>query len=1365
MIVIDRKFYSKYYNGDTFASNLTDYSTNLTGSVMEYKKAIYTVNVDVSTVLYANSGLSLQANAISGTLDKQSGTWANDGWSVGDEFQASATGGVNPNFTGRILAINGTSLTYIKLTGTDFTGQAFNWNMYLTSNLEGFQFKYGVIENNEPTNYLSPLDNIAQGFYASGVGFDTGGGVRSTTPKTCQPLGQNINKSWINGSATCAYVQNIGHIQQFEVTHEFIIPYYEDGEITNLQTVTPPTDLNGSNSYKYVSEYEFRRVLTDPNSSKIVKDDSTLGSVGYFNEPFNGLNQPFGVTNLTYEDVSANPLTQIVANTLTTVKYRLTNSSGAFASGQKVGLFTSYLPTLSEYQNASNNLVTNFIYDSVYGLADGITVAIASTVIQEYTITFVDASNIDVELKVLYNDSRIDNTKSYLIASEVASAGFSNTIGDKTNLLVDVETFEKSTDVLDLFDVTKMEFEIYPEPQGTNSYTNFRGWVEDPINLTYEFWLDTAKYAFLDGLNVKIVAFNVTDNSYFDLETVQVPLNSGIVVGGIQRFNVNVPRGFNYTGINDYNIISLQDALLVGTKQYYNAQISLKMDWQSWVNLPNADTVFYDVNEPNNGLNENASNYSLKNNYEIRFLIDANVSETTTGTVTNYVISNIENEVYNYDLDNNITPIISGVISTYDGATNLGGVLLTNSPTKIQCLWSSTGIFGLVTDYFGTISLEPVNSTSKNAIKVYDASLSFVGTDLLAEYTISPSDISNGIDYKISSRIFCYQTNETPIARMINKNFTPSNGLFSFDLRLLEADDTTPLVVGDDVRITVKQGATTLEVIEGGVGTNISTFTPVLGSPIPTSSIVNWVSGSANDNGGLVFDKKSYSNANGFDYFSGSLSGSNWVSNAKIIDFYIEAFDTDKGFWSINSDNTMEFERAVDLIEGSCFTQIDNAGTYDRYSLYDNDGVSENYNEQSTFEYYKNGSLISSVLPTFTPTNYTWGTQDLNTDTLTGITSARYLTKIGFNNGMVAESETVISPSDEQLGFSYNRIIGSESTYNKLNLNSITTADKDNVNLGNTYNNLRTVSIRIELTDDINTVTNNGIHTILARYNTSNLTGAYFVRFVNGNIQFLFRNGSSFSQTLSNSNSWTSGQVVDITIQFNSTLGRIMYIDGVLQTNQFSTLKTDSGTSIYNTYLGGTVDVDDQYLFVKVSNLQVWTKELTNTEINSYIGVIPTAGTTGLVECFPFLNETGTTVTGVNGNTGTISTLNAGGVTYVDNTIREDYTVGSIANQRAETFAIESENLVSSTVIDRAIYTNNNYNGSTPSNTVDVRKNAVSIYPAIPYDNFPLGFNGEVDWFNIDLGAIGQRNTIRYQSSESGVEFYSEYQLELNYIY
>lgn len=223
----------------------------------------------------------------------------------------------------------------------------------------------------------------------------------------------------------------------------------------------------------------------------------------------------------------------------------------------------------------------------------------------------------------------------------------------------------------------------------------------------------------------------------------------------------------------------------------------------------------------------------------------------------------------------------------------------------------------------------------------------------------------------------------------------------------------------------------------------------------------------------------------------------------------------------------------------------------------------------------------------------------------------------------------------------------------RMNINSISTSDKDLINLGNSVSdNIRTISTRITLTQDINTSVNNGIYTFVSRYNLSNRTGSYALRFNNGKIEVIFWNGSAFISIKSNLNNWSLGQVIDVTTQFNSSAGRLLFIDGVKQT-QTHAYFGDSLTSVYDTVIGRLGDVDVQHCFLKIENVQFWTKELTITEINDFIGVVPDSSEVGLKECYPFADETGINTTGIKGGNGVITTSNAGGITHINNTIRE----------------------------------------------------------------------------------------------------------------
>ena len=63
------------------------------------------------------------------------------------------------------------------------------------------------------------------------------------------------------------------------------------------------------------------------------------------------------------------------------------------------------------------------------------------------------------------------------------------------------------------------------------------------------------------------------------------------------------------------------------------------MNWQFWLSLPNADTIFIDATDTHRGLNNRASNYSLKEGWSIRVIWDFEMQglddDGNTGT-TNY---------------------------------------------------------------------------------------------------------------------------------------------------------------------------------------------------------------------------------------------------------------------------------------------------------------------------------------------------------------------------------------------------------------------------------------------------------------------------------------------------------------------------------------------------------------------------------------------------------------------------------------------------------------------------------------------------------------------------------------------------------
>lgn len=407
------------------------------------------------------------------------------------------------------------------------------------------------------------------------------------------------------------------------------------------------------------------------------------------------------------------------------------------------------------------------------------------------------------------------------------------------------------------------------------------------------------------------------------------------------------------------------------------------------------------------------------------------------------------------------------------------------------------------------------------------------GDTITLEVGVSILDcVTNELSDNTDNKIVFTEVYEPPVSRLSNHTFIGgASGVFTFDQELKEYDAVTPLAIGDLGRYTVKDAITgeVLEVIEGNYGDPLSSFTQVSNPYGVTSSVTNWITGSFTDGTTLNFAKLDWANANGFTYQNGTLSGGSWVSSAKKLDFCINAYDTSQCSWNDNTDIDLTVDRAVDVIEGSAFSQVLPSGTFFKYSMFDNDGLSENYNEQTSYEYFKDGVLVSSVIPNFVVSSFTWGDRDIDSEVINGHTNASHLINIGFVNGMSATGQSILNGVG-RFEFAYNRLL-------------------------------------------------------------------------------------------------------------------------------------------------------------------------------------------------------------------------------------------SAPNVKAETFQIREESSALPNVVQRSAFVSNYYHNTTPSSTVDVIQNGVPLYNALPYFNFINGQIGEVDWFDIDLGVIGTRHTLRYETTENGLFNFVNYQIESNFIY
>ena len=751
--LINTEFFNQFNNGELLDQNLTDFTKNLVGNVTDKIKTRQTVAVSWT----ASSDAVNTFDVLGNTLNQLTGSFIANGFVVGDIISLYDNVGTAFVFTDRTI----TSLTANQIifdgavVGTASYPDA---KLYGKTPLESLRFRFGLIENNEPTNYISKIDGTAENsFSADGVGFDTGGGVRSLTPVTLN-ASTGVN-SWKEdfGNGTVAFIstgtQAENYEQVFDIIHEFtILPFFLDGQLSNVQNLIQPALFTSTSTLKYVFDAQFNTTLSNPNGTKSASVDSILGSVGWLNESLNGNPNRYGVVNLVYTNQDTLQVeNQVNAQQKTKVEFNLRSLDNKFTTNTNVQVGIAILPNASDYQQNSQTIEQNFIIDNAFTTVD--LAFIDSSIITNYTAVFNGAGSVSVAFDVDYLtaiEPLLEN-KNYLIwcstCDETATSGGT----DRVCLRVDSKLYDYNPDIEDLIFIDTINH--FPHNINdtvlANGFDDYRGWIEDGFEIVAPFQLNNDLAAGLSSLSVHFSAWNPSTDDRFDLQSYNYSLSGGVLINpaGLNQYksyNINTTRGFNLVNGSQFNnaVLTTQGPGLRKAINVINYELKLgiKANFEEWISLPGANTVFYDANEPNNGLNLKASNYSLKNGYELVVFIDAVAAVVVqnpptfipTNIFTNYQFLSQPHAYYDYNLDANATPDWSVEIITLDeNGANTSGIIETSINTTVRATFTPlSGSTNLINPY-GIIRLNQSGGNIQTINELSSIRESIVGNPLI----------------------------------------------------------------------------------------------------------------------------------------------------------------------------------------------------------------------------------------------------------------------------------------------------------------------------------------------------------------------------------------------------------------------------------------------------------------------------------------------------------------------------------------------------------------------------------------------------------------------------------------------------------
>jgi hypothetical protein len=829
--IVDFKCFNQLRNGADFSLNASDFTPNLVGNIGEKVKVTFSAYMTQNSFAEGVESWFIQ-NSIN-EINRSSGSFLADGLQVGDLFSfypvwatRKTIGG--PEYTGVVTFISsdGQTINYTVSFGSDSSngeilGAGITLNPLSTENRNAAAFlRFGLLGEGESFNYLSKTTESLQVYYKGGI-------VAGAGPAAMVALG--TIKDWVSGSATVDFLATVPTFSSAEyvVTHEFIInPFYILSYRSFIDAGTIPDLLAGDASLKYAFELEFRKSLSDTGSAKIESFDKLGGFVGWYGENFNGLNNDYSISAVTYRDeITRDLIPAINLNRETEIGIIIEKSTGPI-TGYSCAVYLLRLPkSESEYIGTTTDLPENFLRKAE------IIASPATSTANVVTTALTGDLNIIWDLEfTLAEKLRLTTEDEYFLLVQLEDPATSAGDSDRVMLIADLKNFIEVDFLADFVNVPTYNFLTHTENLATNpgGATGILS-NEDGILLNALIGVDTTKNVIINGLTAKLLAYDPTTGASFDLDEYSFSLGETLISGGVQQIEVETTRGYPLPAGDEFNLVRVTTETQVGNFQQFAIILGQKVKWQDWISNPGVDNVFFDPAEPNNNLNEKASNYSQLEGYEIRLALVVNVTgeddlgRTITGDFINYggLIT-----VADYGVSDDG---VSGVIQTFDlesGNSLEGGVLYNGKDTLFKAVFADAALMA-----YGIHRIEPSQNpgdgilelsslylpAASNILKPLsgETKLKFTtaGSVVTTECLIDGSAIQEGVSYKLSARIG------------VGPPLAPSGLVVvvdGFGLRATWVDNST-----NETGFTVQRSTSadfTTDLQEFSVGANVTTY-------------------------------------------------------------------------------------------------------------------------------------------------------------------------------------------------------------------------------------------------------------------------------------------------------------------------------------------------------------------------------------------------------------------------------------------------------------------------------------------------------------------------------------------------------------
>lgn len=699
---------------------------------------------------------------------------------------------INISEDGKMLFTNLTSIPNGRFTD-DYNNPQYQMLITGVTSLNNIIYRYNYIDNDDESvdftyilgdeqHYqIKNISNIETTGSAMGYKrwYDQDDFVKVTKLQDVSlPVIRGVNFGGLQGTVPDA-------VQRFLIKHRSTVPYYQVGELNNFQNNEIVDRLLGKKSYKYIFSSTFKKNIKDANDTKTVIFTGQKGSVGWFNENFNNFPSQYTFDSITYTDYTTNEvLDSLTLNNINNVSIIVNSADGSFDSNTMPVISHSILPTENIYTD--NYRDKNYYYTSVIKGS-------GSLYLFNITTTIISPNQMQIDFQMdLTTATDLTANDYYYISVVLDDYSLNSENSDRVNLLCDVKQYTKNLDIFGL--ITNYQVDINTLLEYSNlsvplNFTEIKGWVQDPIKYKISFNYD---YDYIiDKCSVDVVAWNNITNKYFTLQSKEIfnksnnyinPINGSNIVDSTKNV-IKQTDGYssiiaNNDGTYIYSFSGIDNTINTINQNYIDFTNKLLLGWQDWIAVDGVDEIFINGLEPNSGLNNNWSNYSLKENYTIKILTNIDISNRYNGISTNYLLTSPCN-ILNFNED--ILGWSLNSINCINNGNNIDDKYFIQDDMTIEIsLYYIDDTFDINTLY-GQIRIESEKNTNDNEVYIFsDTDVSLTPVTISNFYYNKVTKIKNGNELIL----------RLSLSKEENQNIFKTNGKYNISGRISLTDNS-----------------------------------------------------------------------------------------------------------------------------------------------------------------------------------------------------------------------------------------------------------------------------------------------------------------------------------------------------------------------------------------------------------------------------------------------------------------------------------------------------------------------------------------------------------------------------------------------